>query len=219
MIETNSSPLVRSTSRTTSDGRFTACFTNGALAWSIGGWWGGSRSRDGDVTTLELHDLGEISVVPIPANPRVATTSIKQLSPNDLTDEEFKQWAQAAQLIPGDKPMAAAALKIETDRILREMGLDPESKRRDAELRKQVDMARIEALIGEPLDAAEKREKAGRDLRRKADELRLEAAVDFDTTLVDTKAAKEPAARKAEGKDHEQSVRDLMIQLLSGDCE
>jgi HK97 family phage prohead protease len=179
----------------------------GALRWSIGGFWKSSR-QEGDTRVLELSQLAELSIVPVPANPRVATTSIKNLSPNDLTDEEFRQWAQVAQLIPGDKPMSAAALKIETDRILREMGLDPETKRRDAELRKQVDLARVEALIGEPLDAAKEREQESRELRRKVDELRLEAAADFDSSLVETTK-----------RSTERSVEDLMIELLTGEVE
>jgi hypothetical protein len=145
-------------------------------------------------------DLGEISVVPIPANPRVATTSIKGLDPSDLTDNELKTWARAAGLIAGERPMSPTALKIETDRIMRELCLNSETERRDANLPKRADMARIEALIGEPIDAAEKREQRDRELRRKADELRLEAAVGFDTSLIDTKDGKEPAARQAGGQ-------------------
>jgi Caudovirus prohead serine protease len=134
---------------------------DGALQWSIGGWWGGSRSRDGDVTTLELRDLGEISIVPVPANPRTSTRTIKGLSPSDLTDSELKQWAELAGVLPPRKPMSPAALKHETDKLLAELGMDEASRRRDAELRKRADYAIVEATLGEDIDADERREAGG----------------------------------------------------------
>jgi Caudovirus prohead serine protease len=197
----------------------------GALRWSIGGFWKSSR-QEGDTRVLELSELAELSIVPIPANPRVATTSLKNLSPNDLTDEELKQWAQAAGMIPSEKPMSLAALEVERQRILRDFGLDEASQRRNAERRKRADYAVMEATLREPFDAAEKREQRDRELRRKADQLRLEAALDFDTSLIETNAetGKRKTAQDTEGRrrpsghaSHEQSVRDLMIQVLTGE--
>jgi hypothetical protein len=110
--------------------------------------------------------------------------------------------------------MSPAALEAERQRILRDLGLDEASQRRNAELRKRADYAVMEATLGEPIDAAEKREQKDRELQRKADQLRLEAAMDFDTSLLETKDGKE-----SEEKGNEHSVRDLMIRLLSGDYE
>ena len=80
--------------------------------------------------------------------------------------------------------MSPAALKREAEKLPRELGMDEESRRRNAELRKRVDIARVEAALGEDIGAAERREREARELRKRADELALQVATgDFDRKL------------------------------------
>jgi hypothetical protein len=80
--------------------------------------------------------------------------------------------------------MSPTALKREAEKLARELGMDEGSKRRDAELRKQADLVRVELALGEPLDAAKQREREARKLRREADLLAMQvAAGDFSLTL------------------------------------
>jgi Caudovirus prohead serine protease len=166
----------------------------GALQWSIGGVWSGPRSRDG-VRTLDLRELGEISIVPLPANERTRTLSIKA-DPADLTEDEIRQWAKAAGVLPPKKPMSLGALQVEREQILRDLGLDAESQRERQRLEKKRDYLDMELALGEPLDAEEKRQRENAALRREVDKLRVEAAADFDSELVKGAADVGPHARE-----------------------
>jgi hypothetical protein len=80
--------------------------------------------------------------------------------------------------------MSPAALKRRAEKLARELGMDQESRPRDAELRKRADMARLEIALGEDIGAAERREREARELRKRADELALQVATgDFDLKL------------------------------------
>jgi Caudovirus prohead serine protease len=167
----------------------------GALRWSIGGWWN-SAKQEGKTRVLELREVAELSAVPIPANPRTATTSIKGVEPSDLSPDQLRDWAEAAGVLPPAKPPSAAALEAKRQRMLRDLGMDEASVRRNTELRKAADYATMEVALGEPVEAARKRERADAELRRKVDELRLEAAVDFDLNAVKGAGDVGPHARE-----------------------
>jgi Caudovirus prohead serine protease len=151
----------------------------GALRWSIGGWWN-SAKQEGKTRVLELREVAELSAVPIPANPRTATTSIKGVEPSDLSPDQLRDWAEAAGVLPPAKPPRAAALEAKRQRMLRDLGMDEASVRRNTELRKAADYATMEVALGEPVDAARKRERENAELRREVDMLRMEAAGGFD---------------------------------------
>jgi hypothetical protein len=85
---------------------------------------------------------------------------------------------------------------VERQRILRDLGLDEASQRRNAELRKQTDYAVMETALGEDLDTEEQRQRKNAALRRKVDELRLEAAADFDLKAVKGASDVGPRARE-----------------------
>jgi HK97 family phage prohead protease len=156
---------------------------SGALAWSIG-WRPGATKREGNIRVLSERELCEVSAVPVPANPRTATTSLKDFSPADLSRDQLRTWAEAAGVIPPSKPMSPASLKAQTDRLLRELGMDAESKRRAAEQRKRADELALEVALGEPLDAERQREREARKLRREADLLAMQVATgDFSLKL------------------------------------
>jgi hypothetical protein len=91
--------------------------------------------------------------------------------------------------------MSAAALQVERQRILRDLGLDEESQRERRRLEKKRDYLNMELALGEPLDAARQREREDRELRRKVDQLRLEAAADFDLQAVKAAGDVRPDAR------------------------
>jgi HK97 family phage prohead protease len=154
-----------------------------ALAWSIG-WRSGPTKREGDVRVLSARELCEVSAGPVPANPRTRTMSLKDIGPADLSEDQLRTWAEAAGVIPPSKPMSPAALRREAEKLARELGMDAESKRRDAELRKQADLVRVELALGEPLDAERQREREARKLRREADLLAMQVASgDFSLRL------------------------------------
>jgi HK97 family phage prohead protease len=145
----------------------------GALQWSIGGMWSGPRSRDG-VRTLDLRELAEVSIVPLPANERTRTLSIKA-DPASLTEEELRDWAEVAGVLQ-PKPPSPAALEAKRRQFLRD-------QRERQRLEKKRDYMDLEIALGEPVDAARKREREDAELRRRVDELRLQAAADFDLDL------------------------------------
>jgi HK97 family phage prohead protease len=156
---------------------------SGALAWSIG-WRSGPTKREGNGRVLSARELCEVSAVPIPANPSTATTSLKDFSPAELSRDQLRTWAEAAGLIPPSQPMSPAALRRQAGKLARGLGMDEESRRRDAELRKRVDIARVEVALGEDIGAAERREREAGELRKRADELALQVATgDFDLKL------------------------------------
>jgi HK97 family phage prohead protease len=167
----------------------------GALQWSISFRPGPSR-REGKTRVISAQEIVELSVVPVPANSRTRTLSIKS-DPADLTEEEIRQWAEAAGVLQPTKPMSSAALEVERQRILRDFGLDEESQRENAELRKQADYVTVEVALGEDVDAEDRRQKEARELRREADELKLQvAAGDFSLTLGKSAADVGPHARE-----------------------
>jgi hypothetical protein len=108
--------------------------------------------------------------------------------------------------------MSLGTLRVETNRLKRELGLDDDSKRRDAELRREFDMARVEALLGEPTGAAKKREREAAELRRQVDEARVEAALDWKLD------ERTPNQQSGKSVEHGEDVKALMIQLLSGEA-
>jgi Caudovirus prohead serine protease len=150
----------------------------GVLTWSIG-FRGGPSRREGDTRVISATEILELSVVPAAANQRARTLSIKA-NPADLTEAELRDWAEVAGVLPQPKPPSAAALEVKRRQLLRDMGLDEASRRRDASLKKRADYAVMEVALGEDLDAEEQRERKNAALRREVDELRLQAAADFD---------------------------------------
>ena len=190
---------------------------SGALAWSIG-WRPGPTKREGNVRVLSARELCEVSAVPIPANPRTQTTSLKDFSPADLSADQLRAWAAAAGLIPPSRPMSPASLKREAEKLARELGMDQESRRRDTELRKAADYAAMEAALGEPLEAAERRDREARELRKRADELALQVATgDFDLKLGrDCEDNHKSVPKDTSRAEFGRGCRQLMIDILTG---
>jgi hypothetical protein len=190
----------------------------GVLTWSIG-FKGGPSRREGNTRVISAREILELSVVPVAANQRTRTLAIKA-NPQDLTEQEIRDWAAAAGVLPPPKPMSAAALEVERQRILRDLGMDEQTQREHQRLRKQADYLRMELALGEPLDAEEQRQREVQEQRRKADELALQVASgDFDLKLDgpgDT--VSRPRERLSSGFG-DGSVRDLMVEVLTGDFE
>jgi hypothetical protein len=83
-----------------------------------------------------------------------------------------------------------------------------------------VDIARVEVALGEDIDAADRRKREARELRKRADELALQVATgDFDLKLGgpgDTLSRPPESLSPGFG---DRSVRDLMVEVLTGDYE
>jgi hypothetical protein len=96
--------------------------------------------------------------------------------------------------------------------------MDQESRRRDAELRKAADYAAMEAALGEPLEAAERRDREARELRKRADELALQVATgDFDLKLGrDCEDNHKSVPKDTSRAEFGRGCRQLMIDILTG---